>query len=246
MLRVGIHAGPAERASRFNLLSWCDIGYDRLEPVAHYKAVLFQRQLGCSMPVELAAYPRWSASLWDLAARAIVRALQNPSEAPEESLPTVQGRPKGCAFIERMAATIEHVSPDGRFRSSLATAEISQVGRRRGTYIARFDEHTMKRAVTGEFVFRPDVLRSAELLAHACAMRLTGTQSLPPRPTLCIPDVVEMEGLRHVLIHTLVEPARTGFLRWLSAYSEPPTSHPGAPAGIAPEVLYVKFLQEAV
>jgi hypothetical protein len=61
-----------------------------------------------------------------------------------------------------------------------------------------------------------------------------------------VPEVIKSEGIRQVALHTLVEPARTGFARWLSVFSEPPTPHADAPLGVAPEVLYVKFLQEAV
>lgn len=42
MLKVSVHAGPLASASRFNLVAWVDIGYERLEPVADYKTVLYQ------------------------------------------------------------------------------------------------------------------------------------------------------------------------------------------------------------
>ena len=33
---------------------------------------------------------------------------------------------------------------------------------------------------------------------------------------------------------------------WLNWFSEPAREHPGAPYGIAPQPLYVKFLQSAI
>ncbi|AUN95854.1 hypothetical protein [Pseudazoarcus pumilus] len=246
MLRVSIHAGDVARASRFNVLAWCDIGYETLQPLAQYKTVLFETHNGSSTPVLLANYPRWSASLWDLAARAIALGLHPDRHAPVEELLPVDSPSKGCAFAQKVSAIIEHVSPNGQMRNTLAAMEVSQVGRHRGMYRARIEEHTMARVITDEFAFRPAFFRPAQLVAHAAAVRLTGGPRLPARPALCVPEVIMAQGVRHVAMHTLVEPARTGFARWLLTFSEPPTPHPDAPQGVAPEVLYVKFLQEAV
>jgi hypothetical protein len=75
MLRVSIHAGPLAKISRSNRLDWLDIGYQKLAPAADYKIVLFKIGEGALPPVGLPSYPRWSASLWDLAARSIARSL---------------------------------------------------------------------------------------------------------------------------------------------------------------------------
>lgn len=245
MLRVSIHAGPLAEASRYNLLAWLDIGYEKLAPIADYKGVLFQSGLGATPPYALASYPRWSASLWDLTARAIALGLN--FEEPSETVPEVTHPRKGCAFASEISALIEHL-PGGQTirRRTLASASIRQVGRRRGSYEAHFDEHTMKRHSTEPFLFTPEVMRPAELLLHACLVRLTGTQEMPARPGLCVPKPIEFEGLSYVPIHGLVEPARTGFRNWLHEWSEPPLEHEGAPLGIAPEPLYVKFLQSAI
>lgn len=104
----------------------------------------------------------------------------------------------------------------------------------------------MKRHSTEPFLFTPEVMRPAELLLHACLVRLTSTQEMPARPGLCVPEALVHEGLRYVPLHCLVEPARTGFRNWLHEWSEPPLEHEGAPLGIAPEPLYVKFLQSAI
>jgi hypothetical protein len=249
MLRVNIHAGPLGKASRFNLIAWADIAYEKLAPVASYKTVLFETGHGATLPVPLENYPRWSASLWDLTARALALGLnqdQNPNE-PNEAVPEVDTLEKGFAFANQICAVIEHPPATRSLsRDTLGSVEIKQVGRARGTYVARFREHTMPDQSTDSFRFMPSYLRPAELLLHACLVRLTGTHEMPPRPGLCVPEAVEKDGLRFVPIHMLVEPARTGFLNWLTRYSEPPIEHESAPQGIAPETLYGKFLAEAV
>lgn len=75
MLRVTIHSGMPSEASRFNRTDWIDIGYDNLAPHADYKVMLFLTGYGALRPVRLLGYPRWSASLWDLTARAIAASL---------------------------------------------------------------------------------------------------------------------------------------------------------------------------
>lgn len=71
MLRISVHAGLPSGASRYNRSDWLDIGYERLDADAEYKIVLFQAGIGACEPILLTGYPRWSASLWDLIARAI-------------------------------------------------------------------------------------------------------------------------------------------------------------------------------
>lgn len=74
MLRVSVHAGLPSQASRYNRLGWLDIGYATLSPIANYKVFLFESGIGGREPVYLDNYPRWSASLWDLVARALALA----------------------------------------------------------------------------------------------------------------------------------------------------------------------------
>lgn len=246
MLRVSIHAGPLATASRFNVVARVDIGYAALAPIADYKTVLHQKGIGATLPVALNQYPRWSASLWDLTARAIMLGLSPEEASPlEEPLP-YQPLAKGFAFAQRICAVIEHLSADERTLATLATTDISQCSRQRGTYRAVFDEHAMGRHVVERFEFRPEFLQPAELLSHACMVRLTGRPEMPPRPGLCAPEGLELNGVRYVPIHRLIEPARTGFVRWLRQSSEPPVVHIGAPQGIAPEGLYVTFLRSAI
>lgn len=246
MLKVSVHAGPAKTASRFNLVAWLDIGYDKLAPIADYKTVLFQTGTGATLPASIYQYPRWSASLWDLTARALTLGLRVDLDCLNEELPPVVHVKKHFAFANQICALIEHTSSTGQHRRTLASVEINQVGRARGTYRARFEEHTLTPHVTEPFEFCPDYLRPAELLLHACAVRLTGLQELPPRPALCAPSTIEKQGRHYVPIHRLVEPARTGFLHWLNDNEVELEPHASARLGIVEESLYMKFLTEAV
>lgn len=247
MLRVSIHAGPLKQVSRYNLVAWLDIAYEKLEPIANYKTVLFESGIGATMPIPLNSYPRWSASLWDLIARALALGLSPDQDNPVETVQEVVPGDKYFAFANQVCALIEHHPAAGAdYRKTLGSVEIAQVGRSRGKYVARFDEHTLPRLVTDPFEFAPAYLRLPELLLHACLVRLTGTKVMPPRPALCVPVPIVKDGLNYVALHDLVEPARTGFAGWLHKFSEPPVEHESAPLGIAPETLYVKFLTEAV
>ena len=246
MLHVSIHAGPIDAVSRYNRLAWLDIGYEKLAAVADYKTVLFQSGIGATMPAPLYGYPRWSATLWDLTARAIALGLRPDLDCLTEEVPPILRTKKRFAFANQVCAIIEHAPASGQYRKTLAMADITQAGRTRGTYIARFEEHTMARHVSEPFEYRPDYLSAAELLLHACLVRLTGKSELPPRPDLCVPPDLEVNGKAYVAIHRLVEPAKTGFTSWLHYNGAPPLNHAGAPLGIAAESLYTRFLKEAI
>lgn len=243
MLRLTIHAGPLEDVSRFNQLARLDIVYDKLSPLADYKVVLLERNRDVPAPRTLQAYPRWSASLWDLAARALAICLPDEPQATE-TVPEVEPGGKRCAFAREVSVIIEHAAGDQK--NTLGTASIRQAGRKRGIYQAYFDEHTMKPRRTEVFEFAPAYFRPAELLLHACLYCLEGKPELPARPGLCAPPPVMLDGLPYIQVHQLVEPARTGFRTWLNWFSEPVRKHPGAPLGIAPATLYTKFLCSAI
>lgn len=243
MLSVSLHASSPDKASRFNRLARLDIVYERLSPVADYKVALLERNRDPLAPRRLASYPRWSSSLWDLVARSLSISL--PDVPPTtERVPEVKPGGQKSAFILEMSAILEHVSTDTR--NTLGLAHIRRAKRRRGEYTASFEEHTVKPYRAEAFQFAPAFFRPAELLLHACLHRLTGEASLPVRPGLCAPEPVDVDGVPHIRIHELVEPARTGFRTWLSWFSEPASAHPDAPLGVAPEALYVKFLSTAI
>lgn len=246
MLRVSIHAGAPDSASRFNLVAWVDIGYDQLAPIADYKTVLFQTGVGAALMAPIYKYPRWSTSLWDLVARSIALGLRTDLDCLNEEVPPVILTRKRSAFANQVCALIEHLPPNGVGRRTLATVDIKQVGRTRGTYVAKFTEDAMPMRVTEPFQMAPDVLRPAELLLHACLMRLSGKQELPPRPALPLPNPVKVDEEDYVPIQKLGEPARTGFLRWLFANGITPIPHAGYDQGLAQVSLYSRFLTEAV
>lgn len=179
MLRLTIHAGPLEDVSRFNQLARLEIVYDKLSPLADYKVVLLERNRDVPAPRTLLAYPRWSASLWDLAARALALCL--PDEPPAtETVPKVEPGGKRCAFAREVSVIIEHAAGDQK--NTLGTASLRQTGRKRGIYQAYFDEHTMKPRRTEVFEFAPAYFRPAELLLHACLYCLEESQNCPRGP----------------------------------------------------------------
>lgn len=247
MLRVNIHAGAAKDASRYNLIAWLDIGYDNLAPVATYKAVLYQNGQGAGIPVTVEKYPRWSASLWDLVSRSIVLCLREGNEDLVEKLPATVETTKRFAFAEQICALIYHApGADNPYRRLLGSVSVSQVKRKRGTYVAEILEHAMPRSTTAPFVFQPEVLRPAELILRACAVHLSGKAELPPRPELCFPIGFDKTGSLQVPVHQLVEPARTGLVNWLTLQGASVQAHPTAPQGVVPAQVYQQFLSVAV
>lgn len=239
MLHVSLHAGPLKGVSPFNQLAICDIGYEALAPVADYTGRYLDDGPRSFPPVTIKGYPRWSASLWDLAARVLALSLHPEEENPQEEVVLASAGPG--AFAEALSAIIEHVSPDDTCRTTLAATEIRLVNRRAREYVARFEEHTRRPVTTEKFVFSPAYLHPGELLMHACATMLTGKATLPPRPALCLPPAVEVNGVAHIRIDELIEPARTGFLLWCACQRGVDTM-----SGLATEALYVRFLREAV
>lgn len=245
MLKVSIHAGPAINADRFNLIAWLDIGYQKLNPIADYKIVLYQAGFGATSPIPLLNYPRWSKSLWDLIARSISLGLS--SENPLEAVPIIKLKSNGYAFASEICVLIEHFpGGDNQKRSTLGTAHIYQVKRNRGTYQAKFDEQFMPTRTTEPFEFKVEYLRPAELLLYACLIHLTDRVEMPARPGLCLPTPIELNQQRYVPVHRLVQPARSGFLTWLASIGATPLEYESAPLGIVSENLYIKFLHEAI
>lgn len=247
MLRVNIHAGPLAMVSRFTRTDWLDIGYERLDTLADYKVVLFSVDVGASPPVFLRSYPRWSASLWDLVARATARALTGTVEAAHDDAPPLVTATQRPAFADAVSVVLEHAPSWGSSGRRLGAMEVVRHQRTRGVYRARIEEDLQPARSTLAFEFRPRVLRPAELVLRAALLRLTGQlATMPPRPALYLPNPRLVDGRPYVPIHQLPEPARTGFLRWLHRCSEPPRLAANAPDGLAPETLYTLFLREAV
>lgn len=75
MLKISLHhARPGHENAR-NVLGRLDIGYAKLDALADYKLVMTVAGVGEMPPARITDYPRWSASVWDLVARAICMCL---------------------------------------------------------------------------------------------------------------------------------------------------------------------------
>ncbi len=246
MLHISIHAGPLKDATRFNAIAWVDIVYGRLDVIADYKTVLFQNGLGASPVAPIYTYPRWSASLWDLIARALALGLRTDVDVLNYEVPEVTLTRKLCAFASRISVLVEHTATRSKARKTLASAEITQHKQVRGTYVARFEEHGQKYAVLEPFSYQPDFFRPAELLLHACLMRLSGKLEFPPVPSLCLPDILRIAGKDHISVNRLVEPARTGFTSWLRQKSKALIPDANGKPTLARASLYQRFLKEAI
>lgn len=248
MLRVSIHAGPLSNASRFNQLAWLDIGYDRLDALADYRIFGFAKGDGAGEPVTLPAYPRWSGSLWDLTARAIALLLDRDADPAALTVPAYEPGGPRAAFASAISASIQHHSrARGESVTTLASVNIAQRGNNRGVYLATFIEDLATERCTEPFLFRPKFLNPAELLLHAALVHLTGQhEQIPPTPQLAVPASITVGDKDYIAIHKLIEPARTGFTRWLTRQSETPIAQEDAPQGLAPATMYAKFLQVAI
>jgi hypothetical protein len=249
MLRVSIHAGPLATISRFNRLDWLDIGYQQLKANADYKIVLFKIGEGALAPVILPGYPRWSASLWDLVARAIARALFRAENANslQEVVPPAQCVKKKRAFAEVMSAVIQHMPNAGPAVHRLGAMQIDEHKSSRCVYQAHIEEDLRPDRKTEEFYFAPSFLQPSELVLRALLFWLSGSLDvMPPRPVLSSPKGKIIDGKQYLLIHQLKEPARTGLVRWLYHQRRPPTPTAAAPEGLVDYETFYEFLGKAV
>ena len=232
MLRVSIHSGLLAERSIYNQMGVLDIAYAKMEAMADYQVGLFLRSVGASPPSGLNGYPRWSASLWDLTARALTRALYAQDQAPPAPKPD-----KRCAYATHLCAAIEGTTPEHRGRE-LAGVEILQNTGQRGVYTASFDEDILGPRV-GQFEFGTKRLNPAELLLRAICWTLYGKDTLGPRPKLILPPTLNINGVDSLDVESLDEPAKTGFKRFLAARM--PTAQPQA---LARAQDYVTFLMQ--
>ena len=242
MLKVSLHYATPSQASARNLLGRLDIAYARLDALADYKAVLFATDVGELPPVQLLSYPRWSASVWDLVARAVCLSLNGCEDFPPGDL--TAGR-KG-AFIDDMTALIEHC-PDGRDsrRAAIGTAHIS-MRKRRCHYSAAFEDDIMGKRESSVFGHRPDGLSPWDLLARAYAWTAQERFEMPARPALYTPIPVQQGLGSFVPLDTVREPALTGIRRWLRWQGLPTTTTDLVAGPCVTEACFVNFLRVAV
>ena len=133
MLRVSVHSGPPSEASRFNRTDWIDIGYQKLDARAEYKIVLVENGVGARESVFLNSYPRWSASLWDLAARALALALFTARPATKARV----GTEPSAKDASGEAIQIEDVTPGPSVRPPPARVEAIDVRVPRAELVGR-------------------------------------------------------------------------------------------------------------
>lgn len=214
MLRVYLHSSSLKQRSPGNLMVALDVAYARQGAFSDYLVAMSLAGTGEVAPDRLEKYPRWSASLWDLVARALTRILYRADQAQPLAKPD-----KRCASASRMCAVIER-STLGDHGLQLGTAEIEQVAGQRGRYLVRLTEDILEPR-SAEFSYGLKSLNPADLLLRALCFALYGQDTLGPRPRLILPATIRLEGVELFDVAALAEPARTGFLRFKGPMCEP-------------------------
>jgi hypothetical protein len=230
MLRVSIHAGESRKRTLNNQLAVLDIAYAKREAVADYLLAYSARGCGEQAPELLTGYPRWSASLWDLVARALTRVLYHADQAPALVTPD-----RRCAYATELSAAITLQSAHGS-GIELATADVVHQEGHRGHYIATFTEDILG-AKVGRLVYGKKAMDPADLLLRAICWTFYGKDQLGPSPSLILPPSMKVEGVEMFHLEALREPARTGYLRHIGR--DKPLAKPAA---MQPAAEYVDFL----
>lgn len=242
MIHVSLHFATEQTATFHNRVGWMDIGYETLAEHATYKAKLFVAGSGELPTIQIAKYPRWSATVWDLVLRVITKGLYG-DEAFKLDIPWER---KG-AFIDHLYVRVEHVGDgvDGR-RSDIASATVV-MSKTRCNYVATINDDCCGPRVSEKFRHTPLVLQHWDLLARGIAHCLTGQALVPPRPVLYVPGGVKLpDGKEYVALGRLADPARIGFARWLERIGTKPMPHECSADGLVDGGLYAKFLQKAI
>lgn len=219
MLKVSIHAGPLESANLNTRRAWLDLAYHEVGPYSDYKACLFQNGKGCGPTLFLRRYPRWSASIWDLVVRALCICLNSDrgAEGDLEHLPLAITGSKALAFADELSVVVEHHAGGKVTRIRTLCSMHIKRGRKKGLYVASLSDNLGQSFQNIEVLYRPAVFEPALLVAMvACKHLHSDETSLPARPLLMLPVVQEEAGQKWVTPHTVREPAKSGFLRWLA------------------------------
>lgn len=236
MLRVTLHAGLLTERSAFNVLGTLDIAYAKKEALAEYLVALSLTRGGEMAPAILAQYPRWSASLWDLVARALTAALYGKDQAPPSAKPD-----RRCAYATKLCATIERSSAVQR-GVHLGTLEVAQTGQQRGRYSVTLEQDILP-SRSAEFEYGCKALNPADLALRAMCWTLFGQDVLGPGPRLILPPTMPINGEDRFHLASLDEPARTGFVRHLAQLAPHETQKPLEQ--LQPAKAYIDFLQRS-
>ncbi|MDB5823679.1 MAG: hypothetical protein JWR21_2383 [Herminiimonas sp.] len=207
MLKVTIHSGMLEDRTVSNQLAVLDIAYQNKSALADYLVALSLRNFGELEPAMVMKYPRWSASVWVLIARALGHVLYRRTQVPPSS--KVDRR---CAYATRICAYVELLTTEQR-GLELGSVEILQRGKARGTYTALFEEDILG-SRTVEFAYGCKALNSAELLMRSICWAYSKTDVLGPIPALILPTTMCVDGIDRFHVAALSEPAMTGFRRY--------------------------------
>lgn len=230
MLRLHIHTGDLDLRSQANQVATVDIAYLKKDALADYLVHMTVRGQGEVNPERLLRYPRWSASLWDLVARALTRVLYQADQPPPAAKPD-----KRCAYATRLCAVLERDDFDSQ-GVVLGTAVIAQIPGQRGHYRALF-EADLAQPREGTFAYGAKKIDLVDLLLRGLCWALYSKETLGPMPGLILPPAVRMDGIDRFHIEALPEPAKSGFVRFLALSGKPDAANP-----LARAEHYVEFL----
>jgi hypothetical protein len=234
MLKATIHSGLLASRSLANHLAVLDVAYQKKSALADYVVALSLRGIGELAPAFVGSYPRWSASVWDLVARALAQTLYRADQIPASGKAD-----RRCAYATRLCASIERMTAGGRGHE-VGTVEILQDGDRRGVYTATFSEDVLGPR-SAQFEYGCKALNPAELLMRAICWTYYGIDVLGPIPKLILPPSLKIEGVERFHLAALEEPALTEFQRYQAIHTkvgaEPVSNLPRAED-------YVRFLTE--
>lgn len=233
MIRVIIFSGDLASRNPGKQLAVLDIAYAKQAQLSNYLVALSLRGVGEVVPDAVSNYPRWSASLWDLIARALTRVLYRNDQAPALDKPD-----RRCAYATHICAVIEKATLAER-GVELGTVEIAQDSGLRGHYTVNFTEDILGPR-EAHFEYGLKSLNPADLLLRAICWSLYGKDNLGPMPRLMLPPTLKLGGVEHFHLEALSEPAKTGFLRHISASAGAPATPDPMPKAEA----YVHFLIE--
>lgn len=230
MLKLRIHSSLLAQRSQTNQLATLDIAYAKQAVLANYVVAYSTRGKGELPPDGVTGYPRWSASLWDLTARALTRVLYREDTPPPAAKPDAR-----CAYATKLCAVIEVQTQQER-GAEVATVQIEQRQGKRGLYTADFWEDILG-SKQGKFSYGCKTLEPADLLLRAICWAYYGQDGLGAKPALALPGFIKDGGTDKFHVEGVPEPAKTGYLRYLAR------EHPGSdPTVLQDAKLYADFL----
>jgi hypothetical protein len=225
MLRLHIHIGSLAGACDANTLAVLDIGYLYKADVATFACLLTTKGAGDRGPEYVSNYARWSASRWDLVARALCQCVHRQA-APRTVAESV-ARP---AFADRLCAVLTDVDSTGSVGRGMGSLEITRVKGSRRQYTAVLREDAMPVVRVPAFNHGPAALSAPDLVMRAINWALHHCEVPGPKPRPWLPPLIHKDGKDHVRLLDIPEPARTALMRHcelpLHARLEVPTHDP--------------------